>query len=175
MRVPVDLVYVPGWVSNVELIWDDPYLSRFFRKLSSFARVITFDKRGTGLSDPVSVENLPDLETRMDDLRAVMDEVWSESATLASFRTCVRQALIAVSLGVCDGHWVSFSVLSSSIRAPTWRTWLHRVHVHPRSLADPTAPERSLAERVFVTSLARMFGGGGEDVSRVWLGLGYVK
>jgi class 3 adenylate cyclase len=79
---PVDLVYVPGWVSNVELIWDDPYLSRFFRRLESFARVITFDKRGTGLSDHVSVENLPDLETRMDDVRAVMDEAGSERATL---------------------------------------------------------------------------------------------
>lgn len=79
---PLDLVYVPGWISNVELIWDDPYLSRFFRRLASFARVITFDKRGTGLSDPVSVENLPDLETRMDDVRAVMDEVDSERATI---------------------------------------------------------------------------------------------
>ncbi|MGB7861136.1 MAG: adenylate/guanylate cyclase domain-containing protein, partial [Acidimicrobiia bacterium] len=79
---PTDIVYVPGWVSNVELIWDDPYLSRFFRKLSSFARVVTFDKRGTGLSDPVSVDNLPNIETRMDDLRAVMDEVGSHSATL---------------------------------------------------------------------------------------------
>lgn len=79
---PMDLVYVPGWVSNVELIWDDPDLSRFFRRLSSFARVITFDKRGTGLSDPVSVETLPDIETRMDDLRAVMDEVGSPSATI---------------------------------------------------------------------------------------------
>ncbi len=79
---PVDLVYVPGWVSHLELIWDNPHLSRFFRRLSSFARVITFDKRGTGLSDPVSVDNLPNLETRMDDLRAVMDEVGSRSATL---------------------------------------------------------------------------------------------
>jgi class 3 adenylate cyclase len=64
------------------LIWDDPHLSRFFRRLSSFARVITFDKRGTGLSDTVSVENLPNIETRMDDLRAVMDAVGSRSATL---------------------------------------------------------------------------------------------
>ena len=79
---PADLVYVPGWVSNVELIWDDPYLSRFFRRLSSFARVITFDKRGTGLSDPVSLDNLPDLETRMDDVRAVMDEIGSAKATI---------------------------------------------------------------------------------------------
>ncbi len=79
---PRDLVYVPGWVSNVELVWDDPYLSRFFRRLSSFARVITFDKRGTGLSDPVSIDSLPDIETRMDDLRAVMDEVGSQTATI---------------------------------------------------------------------------------------------
>jgi class 3 adenylate cyclase len=79
---PVDLVYVPGWVSNVELIWEDPLLSRFFRRLGSFSRVITFDKRGTGLSDPVAVDGLPDLETRMDDLRAVMDASRSESATI---------------------------------------------------------------------------------------------
>ncbi len=78
----VDLVYVPGWVSNIELIWDDPLLSRFFRRLGSFARVITFDKRGTGLSDPVAVDRLPDFETRMDDLRAVMDAAGFERATI---------------------------------------------------------------------------------------------
>jgi class 3 adenylate cyclase len=63
-------------------MWDDPHLARFLRRLSSFARVITFDKRGTGLSDPVALDALPDLETRMDDLRAVMDAAESESATV---------------------------------------------------------------------------------------------
>lgn len=77
-----DLVYVPGWVSNIDLMWDDPGLAGFLRRLSSFSRLITFDKRGTGLSDPVSVSELPDLSTRMDDLRAVMDDAGSERATI---------------------------------------------------------------------------------------------
>jgi class 3 adenylate cyclase len=79
---PRDLVYVPGWVSNVELMWEDPGLARFLRGLGSFSRLITFDKRGTGLSDPVSLEELPTLEMRMDDLRAVMDAAGSKRATL---------------------------------------------------------------------------------------------
>lgn len=79
---PRDLVYVPGWVSNIELMWEDPVLASILRRLATFARVITFDKRGTGMSDPVSLSELPDLETRMDDVRAVMDEVGSEKAWL---------------------------------------------------------------------------------------------
>lgn len=79
---PPDLVYVPGWVSNIEVMWEDPGLARFLRRLASFSRLITFDKRGTGLSDSVSIDQLPTLEVRMDDLRAVMDTVGSEKATL---------------------------------------------------------------------------------------------
>ncbi len=79
---PRDLVYVPGWVSNIELMWDDPVLASVLRRLGSFARVITFDKRGTGLSDRVPDDQLPGLEERMDDLRAVMDAAGSERATL---------------------------------------------------------------------------------------------
>ncbi len=78
---PRDLAYVPGWVSNIEVMWEDPRLARFLRRLASFSRLITFDKRGTGLSDPVPIDELP-LEVRMDDLRAVMDAVGSSSATL---------------------------------------------------------------------------------------------
>lgn len=79
---PRDLVYVPGWVSNVELMWDDPVLASILRRLSTFSRVILFDKRGTGMSDPVPETDLPGLEERMDDVRAVMDAVGSEKATL---------------------------------------------------------------------------------------------
>ena len=79
---PRDLVYVPGWVSNIEVMWEDPVLAGIFRRLGSFARVITFDKRGTGLSDRVPDAQLPGLEERMDDLRAVMDAAGSERATL---------------------------------------------------------------------------------------------
>lgn len=77
-----DLVYVPGWISNVELMWDDPVLASILRRLGTFARMITFDKRGTGMSDRVSPTELPTLEERMDDVRAVMDAAGSERATL---------------------------------------------------------------------------------------------
>jgi pimeloyl-ACP methyl ester carboxylesterase len=79
---PFDLVYVPGWVSNVEMMWEEPRLASFLERLASFSRLIVFDKRGTGLSDPVSVGELPGLERRMDDLRAVMDAAGSERASL---------------------------------------------------------------------------------------------
>ena len=79
---PFDLVYVPGFVSNIELMWEEPRLARFLDDLASFCRLILFDKRGTGLSDRVAVSELPTIETRMDDLRAVMDAVGSERAAL---------------------------------------------------------------------------------------------
>ena len=75
---PIDLVVTPGFVSNIDLMWDDPLIARYCRRLASFARVITFDKRGTGLSDRVS--DIPPLEDRVDDLRAVMDAAGVERA-----------------------------------------------------------------------------------------------
>ncbi|HEV3240208.1 MAG TPA: adenylate/guanylate cyclase domain-containing protein [Casimicrobiaceae bacterium] len=78
----LDLVYVPGWVSHVEQAWEEPSLARFLERLSSFARFITFDKRGTGLSDRVPDEQLPTLEERMDDQRAVMDAAGSQRAAV---------------------------------------------------------------------------------------------
>lgn len=77
---PRDIVYVPGWVSHVELAWELPDLVLGFERLASFARVILFDKRGTGMSDRVPDDRLPTLEERMDDVRAVMDAVGSERA-----------------------------------------------------------------------------------------------
>ncbi len=77
---PRDLVYVPAWLSNVEMMWEDPKLTRFLHRLASFTRLIVFDKRGTGLSD--RVPELPTLEQRMDDVRAVMDAVGSARAAL---------------------------------------------------------------------------------------------
>ena len=77
---PVDMVFVMGWVTNVEAMWEDPGFARFLERLASFSRLILFDKRGVGLSDRVREDRLPDLETRMDDVRAVMDAVGSERA-----------------------------------------------------------------------------------------------
>ena len=79
---PVDMVFVMGWVTNVEAMWEDPGFAGFLERLASFSRLILFDKRGVGLSDRVPEDRLPDLETRMDDVRAVMDAVGSERAVV---------------------------------------------------------------------------------------------
>ena len=76
---PFDLVHVPPFVSNLELQWEGPAERRYFERLASFCRLIMFDKRGTGLSDRVAVATL---EERMDDLRAVMDDVGSQRAAV---------------------------------------------------------------------------------------------
>jgi class 3 adenylate cyclase len=83
----LDVVLVNGFVTHVELAWEHEPSARFLARLGSFARVITFDRRGSGLSDPVS--EAPTLEERMDDVRAVMDAAGSE-----------RAALIGISEGV---------------------------------------------------------------------------
>jgi pimeloyl-ACP methyl ester carboxylesterase len=77
-----DLVYVPGWVSNIGALWDEPGHARLLGRLASFSRLILFDKPGTGLSDPVPLDRPPTLEQRMDAVRAVMDAVGSERAAL---------------------------------------------------------------------------------------------
>ncbi len=77
---PLDTIFVPGFVSNVELAWESPGGARLFSRLAAFSRLIRFDKRGTGLSDRhVGVAHL---EERMDDVRAVMDAAGSERAAL---------------------------------------------------------------------------------------------
>ena len=78
----IDLVFVMGWVSHLDWFWEEPGFARFLRRLASFARLILFDKRGTGLSDRVPDRELPTLEDRMDDVRAVMDAAGSRRAGL---------------------------------------------------------------------------------------------
>jgi serine/threonine protein kinase/DNA-binding winged helix-turn-helix (wHTH) protein/class 3 adenylate cyclase len=79
---PFDLVFVMGWISHLEYFWSEPSFARFLRRLATFSRVILFDKRGTGLSDRVPLDQLPTLEQRMDDVRAVMEAVGCERAVL---------------------------------------------------------------------------------------------
>jgi pimeloyl-ACP methyl ester carboxylesterase/DNA-binding winged helix-turn-helix (wHTH) protein len=79
---PVDVVFVMGWVSHLEYFWNEPSFARFLERLASNARLILFDKRGTGLSDPVPIDQLPTLEQRLDDVRAVMHAAGSERAVL---------------------------------------------------------------------------------------------
>jgi class 3 adenylate cyclase len=81
---PIDVVMLTQWFSHVDGQWDVPPLAAFLERLASFSRVITFDKRGTGLSDPVVVASLPPIEEWMDDLRAVLDENGLERAAIVA-------------------------------------------------------------------------------------------
>lgn len=77
-----DLVFVPGFISNLDLAWEDEGYSLLLNRLAAFSRLILFDKRGTGLSDRVDPRQMPSLETRMDDVRAVMDAAGSNRAVI---------------------------------------------------------------------------------------------
>lgn len=79
---PIDIVFVMGWVSHLEYFWKHELFATFLGRLASFSRLILFDKRGTGLSDRVPINQLPTLEQRMEDVHAVMDAVGSERAVL---------------------------------------------------------------------------------------------
>ncbi len=79
---PVDIIYIPGWVSNIDMMWAEPRLAAFLTRLSLFSRLILFDKRGTGLSD--RTDEYSTMEERMDDINAVMDATHSEKAFLFS-------------------------------------------------------------------------------------------
>ena len=83
---PLDLVFVPGFVSHVELLWEEPAIARFLRRLASFSRLVVFDKRGQGLSDRPG--RPPTLEESMDDLKAVMEAAG-----------CERPAIFGISEG----------------------------------------------------------------------------
>jgi class 3 adenylate cyclase len=77
---PVDLVVVPTWFNNIDLLWEEPSVARFFERMASFSRLVLFDRRGTGLSDPVAEP--PGLEEQMDDVIAVMDAAGVERAAV---------------------------------------------------------------------------------------------
>ncbi len=89
---PIDIVYVPGFISHVELAWEMPPVVHMIERLTSFARLILFDKRGTGLSDPVV--GAPTLEERMDDVRAVMEAAGSERAALMGVSEGVPMSIL---------------------------------------------------------------------------------
>ena len=113
---PVDLVVVPGWVSHLEAHWENPLVWRFAERLASFSRLILFDKRGTGLSDPVSEDRLPTLEMRMEDLHAVLNAVGSNRAALfgiseggamsALFAATYPERTAALIMSGCYAKWI---------------------------------------------------------------------
>jgi len=99
---PLDLVLIPPWVWNVEVMWEQPLIASYLTRLASFSRVIVFDKRGTGVSDPVPVGalsavgqwSLPTLEQWTDDVRVVLDAVGSERAAVIGNCEGAQMALL---------------------------------------------------------------------------------
>ena len=124
-----DIVFVPGWVSNVELSWQNPRRAAFYERLMSVGRLIVFDKRGTGLSDRVS--GIAGLETRMDDVRAVMDAAGSERAALYGLS---EGAPMTVLFAATYPERTTAAVLYGSV-GPT-RTWT------PETPWEPPREER---------------------------------
>src|SRR6476646_1580673 len=104
---PVDIIMVPGFISHVEFLHELAGYTAFLRRLSTFARVVTFDKRGQGLSDRMS--GAPSLEQRMDDVRAIMDEIGSRRAALMGFSEgCPMGVLFAATYPERVSHLVLF-------------------------------------------------------------------
>jgi class 3 adenylate cyclase len=145
---PVDIVMVPGFISHIEFRHELPGQTAFLRRLSSFARVVTFDKRGQGLSDRVS--DAPSLEQRMDDVRAIMDAVGSQRATLFGHSEgCAMSALFAatyperVSRLILFGGYVKRSDMNIAEiveqRVKVWGTGAMLKRIAPSLAADPAA------------------------------------
>lgn len=116
---PVDLVYIPGWVSNIDWMWACPELVAFFKELGKIARIILFDKRGTGLSDRIT--EFPTLEERMDDIRAVMDAVGSQKAVLFGHSEGGSvSALFAATYPNRTISLITFGIFAKRIYAPDY-------------------------------------------------------
>ena len=111
----LDLVLVNGFTTHVELVWEHEPARRFLEGLASFARVINFDRRGSGLSDPVA--DAPTLEQRMDDVRAVMDAAGSERAALLGISEGASMSLL---FAATYPHRVQALVCSGGMARSTW-------------------------------------------------------
>ena len=160
---PFDLIWVPGWISNVEVSWEVPEYARFLTRLASFSRLILFDKRGTGLSDGVSVEHLPGLEQRMDDVRAVLQAAGSTNAAVfgaseggnlsilfaATYPERVRALVLAATYAKRswspDYPWAPTREERAKTEALMERQWSPGMDLHtlaPSAIADPALARR---------------------------------
>jgi class 3 adenylate cyclase len=126
----LDIVVLTQWFSNVDSQWDLPPLASFMRRLAAFGKVVTFDKRGTGLSDPVPASALPSIEEWMDDLRAVMDDAG------------VRRAALVANLASC------FMALQFAATYPDRVSSLALINAYPRFTRTDGYPFGSAPEDV---------------------------
>jgi class 3 adenylate cyclase len=146
-----DLVLVPGFISNVELSWDWPPWARLYEGLAELGRLIIFDKRGTGLSDRAT--GIAQLETRMDDVRAVMDAAGSKRAALIGVSEGVAMTLLfaatypertaaAVLYGSAPPRWTWAPDFPN---APSREEWLERIPLREQEFGTPEGTARSVA------------------------------
>jgi pimeloyl-ACP methyl ester carboxylesterase/DNA-binding winged helix-turn-helix (wHTH) protein len=140
---PIDLVFVMGWVSHLEYFWTEPRFARFLRRLASFSRVLLFDKRGTGLSDRVPVDQLPTIEQRMEDLHAVMEAVGSE-----------RAVICGISEGGCMSAVFAATYPEQTVALIMIGTYARRL----RTADYPWAPDREQREQ-FIREIQDHWGG----------------
>jgi class 3 adenylate cyclase/pimeloyl-ACP methyl ester carboxylesterase len=150
----LDLVVVPGFVSHVEIAWENPGIVRLVDRLAGFARVIIFDKRGTGMSDPV--EDVPTLEQRMDDVRAVMDAAGSRQAALLGFS---EGGPMCILFAATYPERTAALVLSGAMARSTWAPdypWATPAEALLEAAAEFTLPGWGTGESVeiFAPSLA---------------------
>jgi pimeloyl-ACP methyl ester carboxylesterase len=147
---PMDLVLVPGFISNLDVYWDEPNLARLLTRLGSFSRLVLFDKRGTGLSDRIGT--LPTLEERMDDVRAVLDAIGSENAALLGiseggamsmlFAATYPERTRALALFGAYGHFATWVLPPEKMRAfidkidQSWGTGVSLQAFAPSKMSD---------------------------------------
>lgn len=162
---PADLVYVGGWITHLEVASEDPGMAGFGESLGGFARVVNFDKRGTGLSDRVPEVELPTLEQRMDDIRAVMDAVGLERASLLGFSEGGPLAMLfAATYPHRTANLVVWGSYASMVRRPgyPWDARRSRSSGQCATTASIGAPERiSMCSSRAGAATSRPSAGGG--------------
>jgi class 3 adenylate cyclase len=161
---PLDLLLVDTWVHHVEAVWDFPDFARFLRRLSSFGRLIHFDRRGTGLSDPVPLDRLPDIETQVEDAIAVLDAAGSPEAAVLGLND---GTLVAMLLAIAHPERCNSLVLFTPTAAHTHAGGMPMEEIDAvieqirsdaeagRSGVEILAPSRAEDER-FAQQLARL-------------------
>lgn len=135
---PLDLVVVPGFFSHLELMWENESAARFLRQLGTFARVVFFDRRGSGLSDPLAAA--PTLEERIDDILAVMDATSCERPSLLAISEGAPTALL---LAATHPARVRSMVFYAGLARSTWAedyTWAPPIEAFVEANAELVVP-----------------------------------
>jgi class 3 adenylate cyclase/pimeloyl-ACP methyl ester carboxylesterase len=155
-----DLVYIPGFPTNLDLSWMLPQLADFLAELAQFTRVIVFDRRGTGLSDPITQSRIPSLEARLDDVKAVMNAAGSRRAVLMGDGDGAALAILfAASLPERTGALVTFSAHARGLWAADY-PWAWREDEWATYLASL---EAGWGERSYMRTYLAWAGAGDED------------